>query len=81
MGTKVLIMLAIILAIGLAARWFGRTTETAMRNHDVVVSYLKARPMLVLAAHSPRDDDDPPPRPGGVPMRCGPAETAGPSRR
>ena len=26
MGTKVLIMLAIILAIGLAAQWFGRTT-------------------------------------------------------
>jgi hypothetical protein len=38
-----------------------------MRSPDVVVEYRK-RPALV-APFKPRNDDDPPPRPGGVPMR------------
>jgi hypothetical protein len=40
-----------------------------MRSHDVVVEYRKTLPTPVPAARIPRDDDDPPPRPGGVPMR------------
>lgn len=40
-----------------------------MRSPDVIVEYRKARAMPVPATRLPRDDDDPPPRPGGVPMR------------
>jgi hypothetical protein len=39
-----------------------------MRSPDVVVEYRKPR-LALVAAFKPRDDDDPPPRPGGVPMR------------
>jgi hypothetical protein len=39
-----------------------------MRSSDVIVEYRK-RPIPVPVTRIPRDDDDPPPRPGGVPMR------------
>lgn len=39
-----------------------------MRSPDVVVEYRRAQPPRFLAATKLRDDD-PPPRPGGVPMR------------
>ena len=50
MGTKVLIMLAIVFAIDLAAYWFGRRRqEAAMRSPDVVVEYRKTRTPLFAA--------------------------------
>jgi hypothetical protein len=42
-----------------------------MRSPDVVVEFRRTRthPPRLLASPKSRNDDDPPPRPGGVPMR------------
>lgn len=42
-----------------------------MRSPDVVVEFRRARthPPQLFASPRSRNDDDPPPRPGGVPMR------------
>ena len=40
-----------------------------MRSPDVIVEYRKTRAMPAAMTRLPRNDDDPPPRPGGVPMR------------
>lgn len=36
---------------------------------DIVVEYRRTHPPRTLVALKSRNDDDPPPRPGGVPMR------------